>query len=284
MRSSAVLEDQRRLSDPLLTGVNEYRALRYVWLVNDRGYLPTKGEVEAYAERPDRGAPESITAIAVAALAGAFLLPGTPGEPVLDYLLRLRWLELREEPSGRIAVSPLGRAVCRAVEARAAAQADDQALVLESGDPFAYPRLLERMAQLPELLVVDPYFRLEQFIDVHELRNVRRVLLGNRISAGERMALTRALPIAPGLEARSTDRVHGRFLIPEAGEVWQIGTSVNAVGNKFSVMAPLSGEVASRVRELHEDLWARAKPLVAPADGDGVAPAASEAAPQPASE
>lgn len=99
---------QARLADPFLTGLLEYRALRYVWMLNDHGYLPTVEEAEAYFEQPDRRqavTPTQETMRKVAAMLARG--PGSsPRESVLDYLLRLRWVETTSDTAATIRLTP----------------------------------------------------------------------------------------------------------------------------------------------------------------------------------
>jgi len=247
--------------DELLVKEREYRCLRYVWVLNEHGYQPTEVEASAYFRRPDREL-RGTSFTEVFRLIDS--LQPKAAESALDYLLRLMWVE--KTVDGRIRVTAVGRTVCQAVEAHAESESEDRAVVLDPADPFAYARFADQLGQLRDVLLVDPYFRLQQLTELHPLGVVARILIGCNHTDGERQALAIALPHVEGVpEIRMSAECHDRFLIPATGDVWQFGASTNGIGKKVSVITALGSRVGTQVRQIHEKIWDAAEPLVSDA-------------------
>ena len=54
--------------------------------------------------------------------------------------------------------------------------------------------------------------------------------------------------------APTADAVHDRYLIPRVGTLFQIGTSLNGVGQVFTVLSELR-DIPDEVRQRFERLW-----------------------------
>jgi hypothetical protein len=242
------------------------RALTYVAAVASQGYELSVGEFEAYVSTP---APEGRSAWGPgrhleASGAGA---PQSEGEPVLDWLARLGWLSRRD---GRVTISPLGRAVLRAVEQgeRQTTASPDVSLGLP--EPFPYGPLLVRMADLRDALLVDRTFQLDQLLDVVLKTSVTRILIGaDPTQEGERRrlaaALARPLGIDRPLFIGVSNELHDRFVIPPNGPVGFLAASRGSGGERVPVLGAIQAPAADAIRRAFEDVWARATPLVAEA-------------------
>jgi hypothetical protein len=119
------------------------------------------------------------------------------------------------------------------IDARVHAEDEDQALMLDSEDPFAYAQFAQRLGQMEDVLLVDPYFRPPQLIELASGGSVRRILIGMNLRDAELLPLSLALRGLPSVkEIRRTGEVHDRFLIPPSGDLWHLGASVNASGRR----------------------------------------------------
>jgi hypothetical protein len=105
-------------------------------------------------------------------------------------------------------VTALGRTLCGVIDARVHAEDEDQALMLDSEDPFAYAQFAQRLGQMEDVLLVDPYFRPPQLIELASGGSVRRILIGMNLRDAELLPLSLALRGLPrrrsGGQARST--------------------------------------------------------------------------------
>lgn len=93
-------------------------------------------------------------------------------------------------------------------------------IVLDPDDRFAYARALGELTSMPDSMIVDPYFRFEQLVDVLELGTVTRVLTSRKIgpAALARLALgLKAVTEGQPFEVRLTAELHDRYFIPRAG-------------------------------------------------------------------
>jgi len=241
------------------------RALTYVAAVASQGYELTVGEFETYVNLPS---PEARPAWS----AGRDLeAGGGPGErePVLDWLTRLGWLTRRD---GKVSISPLGRAVLRAVEQRERQASAPPEVSLGLPEPFAYGPVLARMADLRDALLVDRTFQLDQLLDVVLRTSVTRILIGgDHQYEGERRrlaaAIARPLGIDRPLFIGVSGELHDRFVIPPSGPVGFLAASRSGGGERIPVLGAVQPPAADAIRRAFEDVWARATPLVAGAGG-----------------
>jgi len=78
--------------------------------------------------------------------------PDGPPEAFLDHMVRLSWLSA--DSQDRLSLTPLGRALLRAEEARS--DEASEVLVLSKDDPLAYGTLLGHIAESGDVMIVDP--------------------------------------------------------------------------------------------------------------------------------
>lgn len=240
--------------------------LEYVATLQRQGHRPTVAEVDAYAAQPHRKGPKrqsvasSIGAMMEAALAGPII---DSGETYLEYMQRLRWAKVSQD---LVSLTPLALAMLRDLNSP---KMDPEALshvevTVDPADKMSFARLLNQFNNLGPGLLVDPYLRLEQFLEVADATPVTRVLTSSRAfgTEAQRRLYQRALSAADGkILVRHIDKLHDRHYIPETGNIWMLGVSLNGVGKNVSVLTQL-GEESSRVlREAYEGYWQDASVL-----------------------
>lgn len=65
----------------------------------------------------------------------------------------------------------------------------------------------------------------------------------------------------PSFEVRKGEGLHDRFiLMPNQG--WSVGSSLNAFGNKVSVLTPLQEKGKRELEKIFDDLWKKARVLI----------------------
>ena len=229
----------------------------------ENGYTPTVEEADTYGDSPTRRFTRSPGSLASALMNMGHLTTTmfgqVTGEDFTEYLARIRWASVS---GGRIRLTPLGAAMLRAANAESVDDEDAliQTAVLEPTDPFAYARTLGTIADLPSVLVVDPYIKLEGVIDLSAIESVSRILTGDEgkpitgktVPFGAVAATTNReyeIRVAPNA------RMHDRYLIPESGPVRQISSSLNSVGRRIGVITHLSDAASLAVRAECEDIW-----------------------------
>jgi hypothetical protein len=184
-------------------------------------------------------------------------------EPYSNYLIRTGLaLDL-----GGMFVTDEGRALLKALNVPALDESagDVFEIVLRADNPFAYAQALEALSRHgDDCMLVEPYFRLEQLMDIAELDNITRVLTGPRGKRQEREVLAvglAGLPEHRELEVRVATSLHDRYLIPKNGAALMLGASLGGIGKKVSTLTTL-GEVASTaLAHAHESIWAEAERL-----------------------
>lgn len=203
---------------------------------------------------------------------GLFGTPGTPAryepdgppEAFLDALIRLSWLTKDER--GGLSTTALSRALLRSEEV--AHEDSGDVFVLAEGDPLAYATLLGHVAEMGQVLVIDPYLRAEQLLSFLEHTNADRFLIGSKVDKSSVVAMQTLLSAtgwasSPELRQATAGSLHDRHIVGDT-QVYTLGMSLNAVGRtSTTVLMPLPSAAADHVRGRAEDAWATAK-LLAP--------------------
>jgi hypothetical protein len=233
---------------------------------------PPESFVEAYAKRPDRHVERVSLASKFAGSLGRDFWYEEVRESHVDYLSRLGWIRTM---SAGVELTSLGRALLKALNAPVIQDtADVFEIVLDPDDPFAYAKAVGRLASVDDALLVEPYFRLDQLIDVAELSNVTRVLVGSALKPREYEALSVGLgTLEHPLEIRKAVSLHDRYLIPgRKGQALMLGVSLGGIGKKISTLTPL-GEVATdALREAYERIWHDAEIIPVKVRAEGTKP------------
>jgi hypothetical protein len=194
-----------------------------------------------------------------------------PDETVIEQVQRFRWVRASSTGAGLL-LTELGRALLRADSDQITAA---EITVLGGDDPLAWGSLVGTIAEARACLIVDPYLKLEQLLDIAQFTGTARVLMRRPTKESELVAW-RVCLASPDLnvEMRIADRqhLHDRFIVGETA-VYTLGCSLNGVGRKPTTLAPLTGDVADQIRVTVEGWWDAAEPI-----GD---PPVAEAEPQP---
>lgn len=181
------------------------------------------------------------------------------GESIANRLIRLGWMTSSGE---EVHMTDLGRAVLRA-EQKAERESSPMEIILDARDPFAYVKVLKRIAWRQEPMLVDPFAGIDEYADIARHTSVDRLL--TRPDRGDRRGLALAvekLPDGRRLEVRVTDGIHDRFCISRLGSIDMLGTSLNGVGKgRVSVLVSIQPPFADEIRTKHERLWSEATPL-----------------------
>jgi hypothetical protein len=244
-----------------------HRVLAYIDALNRHGIKPPAHFVDKFAEEPDQRM-TTISQIPIMQFAqkwstmfGEHLVAD---ENFTNYISRLGWATLTD---GRIELTGIGRALLKSLNTPAIEEAasDVFEIVLHPDDPFAYAQAIGALASVNQGLLIEPYFRLQQLMDIADLGNIDRVLLGSNLKPQEYEILATglaALPETRRIEVRRAKDLHDRYLIPwEDGSALMLGMSLGGIGKKVSTLTTL-GAVASRaLRAAHKEIWQDAEIL-----------------------
>lgn len=255
-----------------------HRVLAYVDALNRHGVRPSRQMVNEFAANPKQKYREDnvFGMSARAAIRTMFDVQKVVAETFCQYMARLSWIN--EEPVDAVELTAVGRALLQSLNSPVMTEsaADVFEVVLSPDNPFAYAQALSGLSSVKQALLVEPYFRLEQLMDIAEFDNIVRVMVGSKLKRRDYELLATGLGSVPegrSIEIRKAPDLHDRYLIPaDDGHVVMLGASLGGIGKKVSTMTTL-GEVASiALREAHEQLWRGAeviepkKPTAPPAD------------------
>jgi hypothetical protein len=205
----------------------------------------------------------------------AVYAPDGPPETLIASMIRLGWLNA----DAGLALTRLGRALLRAEEI--ASDSDAEVVLLEGDNPLAYGALLGRLSEATNLMVVDPYLRAEQLLDLLKHTDLRRVLIGDGVKKGERVAMQTLLSApswSESVELRIAERgeIHDRIFVSDL-TVNTLGTSMNGVGGRnMTLLLPVPPIAADKIREDCEKRWAAASVLASPNAAPGTQSEAGE--------
>lgn len=207
---------------------------------------------------------------------GASFLPRThrelvkPAETTLEHLVRLTWLEeIGPDESPALRLTKLGHALLRDRERENTDSEDVSVVVLKADDPLAYPQLVGQLANVGEGLLVDPYLKLNDLHRIVVSTGLTRLLVtGVRNNQRELAAMQTYLDspsLSRDIEVRCSMELHDRLLIADDEEepILTLGTSLNGVGRKLTVLSPVPSSEHSTLRDAYETIWENAE-LVGP--------------------
>lgn len=182
--------------------------------------------------------------------------PDVPAEKFADHLIRLGWVE--RDSHGGLALTPLGRSLLRSAEASENESGAYDVVVLDANNELSYPILVQKLAEVGDAILIDPYLRVDQLLAVRAYTTVSRVLVSNQLSQEDRIAMAVLVENSTDqlLELRMADRgvLHDRMVLGER-HAFTIGTSINTVGKQHpTVLTPLP-EVAADAMRRHAHKW-----------------------------
>lgn len=251
--------------------INEtsHRILAYLVALEGQTYHPTPEEIDAYA----RGADQARKVISgfqavFTSIVSATLRETVETETAAQWLVRLK---LAQAQDNRFRSTSLGRALLAAAnEQEAMLEASPPlAIVLKQDDEFALATVMAKIAEIGPGSLVDPYLRMEGFVQLAQHARITRIITGPKTADGRLQALSAGraaledvdvIEVLP--EIRVVDVFHDRYLIPDIGPIWMFGTSLNGVGKRASAMVQVAEEPGGRaIRAAVQDEWARADSL-----------------------
>lgn len=241
--------------------------LTYIAAVENRGGKLSVEALNAYGAQPERIVFNDI----YAAQAGRGVLvsaqvssendePWISDEAFDRFFSRLHWIEISD---GSVHLTQLGRAVLD--EANSANLESDSAIevLIDPSNQFAYARVMNKIAQVGESLVVDPYLNAETAIDLGQMETVKRVLTGDRDINKLRGRFSIIMRARPDFEIRYMKQksLHDRYVISDAGAVTVLGSSLNSIAHRQGVITPLDTVGSRFISDAYEELWRHAASL-----------------------
>ncbi|WP_454700009.1 hypothetical protein [Arthrobacter humicola] len=241
--------------------------LAYIAAVENRGGKLSMEALNAYGKQPER----IIFNDMYAAQAGRGVLIGAQvssenDEPWISdeafdrFFSRLHWIEISD---GKVHLTQLGRAVLE--EANSANLESDSAIevLIDPSNQFAYAQVMNKIAQIGESLVVDPYLNAETAIDLGQMDSVKRVLTGDRNINRLRGRFSIIMRARSDFEIRYMEQkaLHDRYVISDEGTVTVLGSSLNSIAHRQGVITPLDTVGSKYISEAYEELWRHASSL-----------------------
>lgn len=182
-----------------------------------------------------------------------------PDETVITQMKRLSWIGPSATGAGLV-LTGLGRALLRQDTDQAT---DAEITVLDGDDLLAWGSLVGTIADIGACLIIDPYLKPEQFLDLAGFTGTTRVILRRPHKESEKVAwqVYQTLPTVD-ITIRFADPrlLHDRYIVGET-HVYQLGCSLNGVGRKPTTLMPVRGQPADRIREIAEGWWTAAEPV-----------------------
>lgn len=269
-----------------LVSAHVHRALVYLRLLNDSGIDPPRAHLEAFAcEQGPRGVEyeSSMFGDSFARLVRLSERKVRDPEPVVNYFLKMGWVELSNGPEDRVHLTDLGRVVLVGLEQEGPTEPQLPSVadvMLEPTDPLAWVNLTRVVAAAGEGLLVDAFFKPDYVSWLVESTTIRRVLISSKHRQAQRdlslMAVALGtVPSADVIEVRATDsrELHDRCIIGADGDVRLLGSSVNGVGRNLTAIMKPDPQVTGIYRDRYESLWENATVVTPQNPASGTPPA-----------
>lgn len=186
-----------------------------------------------------------------------------PDETVIQQVQRFRWVATSSTGSGLV-LTKLGRALLRADTDQ---HTDADVVMLDGNDPLAWGSLVGLIAEIGECLIVDPYLKSEQFLEIAKFTGTTRVILRRPSRETDLIPwqMYQAIPdVNVAVRVADPRLLHDRYIVGE-NHVYVLGCSLAGVGRKPTTLVPLEGPIAQQVRDLVEGWWESADPVGDPA-------------------
>ncbi|MEV6716250.1 hypothetical protein AB0M48_29895 [Lentzea sp. NPDC051208] len=249
-----------------------HRTLSYLKLLAEQEQAPDKSSLDRFAvKRPPRLAWRRSLFDTFTLAHNAFSTPQPP-DSVVAYLAAVGWVTLTDGPDEKVALTALGEAVLRGLDARRVEEPDESDVAdvaLDPDEPLTWVHLTRTFSAAGAGMLVDAYFKAEFVPWLLDSTALTRVLVSGRHHKARHdlAALAVVLGTLPGaaakLEVRSTTspELHDRCLIHENGTVQLLGASLTGVGRNLTAVISPQATIQKTYKELYERLWAEAVPL-----------------------
>ena len=241
--------------------VAAHRTLAYVALVNRGGARPSTQGVRQFFQSAEPR--EALTLAAMMEAVAAQRYSVGSGEDPFQYLLRMEWVAV--EDNG-VTLTTVGQALLRALESADSGRGVIEA-VLDVDDPFAYAKAVAYLRTATPALLIDPYLRMPELIELARVPTVQRGLVSTKLKAQEladRGRIAQVVNQERPLEVRKTADAHDRYLVPTVGHVLMLGGSLNTIGHAPITLTSLSDDLSDVVRERYTAMWLTAQPVRPP--------------------
>jgi hypothetical protein len=182
-----------------------------------------------------------------------------------DELMRLRLIA----PTGKDLAAPdswikLTDRGAAAVEGKTFIEYGEIEAFISKGEVYTAFRSLQRIFQQArvEVIVVDPYVD-EQVLDhIAALDpHIKVQIITEHVKGIFAPAYRKLLQQRGNLEVRAAAHFHDRFVILDRAVCYQLGSSINTLGSKATVIDRKSSTVRDAVLSEFDGLWPRAAPL-----------------------
>jgi hypothetical protein len=167
-----------------------HRFLKYVAAVTGQGYRLIKDEAEAFIAASNRRQVGGLAQVVGESLTRSMLAISGRIESTAEWLQRLGWVSIRGD---EIKISDLGQAVLRHLEQEEIEATGPIDVLLEPQNPISYAETIRRIAHHEDALLIDPYFKLDQLMDVVHYTSVTRVLSSVKLKKPEIAGLAKAM-------------------------------------------------------------------------------------------
>ncbi len=180
-------------------------------------------------------------------------------------LIRLRFIA----PTGTDLVVPddwvkVTQRGIAAVEGKTFTEYADIEVFVSKGEVYTAFRALQRIFQQARsaVVIIDPYVDEQALDHVAALDSSIKVqLITEHIKGNFKAAYTKLLQQRGNLEARVADYFHDRFIILDGAACYQLGSSINHLGAKATVIDRKSGTVRDKILSDFARLWPGSTPL-----------------------
>lgn len=151
-----------------------------------------------------------------------------------------------------------------AVEGKTFSQYVEIETFISKGQVYTAFRAVQRIFQQArsEVVVIDPYVD-EQVLDYIATIDpqIKVQLITQHVKGIFAAAYRKLLQQRGNLEVRVASHFHDRFIILDGAACYQLGSSINTLGSKSTLIDKKSNAVKDQVLSEFAEVWSRATPL-----------------------
>lgn len=250
-------------------GKDIFPILSILLVANEQSYRPTVSEITNlfYVKPP---AQQNIF-FSHTNIAAAYLQ--TPSkekdeQELIDYLKKVGWITVAED--NRISITNFGKSIIQGMPKQSEEDDSSFSTIFKSDDPLVYGKLHQALSNENHELLVDPYFKFD-YLPFFQTTHIRKFILLDKQRNEPNKEIEKIQFGLWGLQedgqndyefrCASSAKMHDRFLKDVDGKVYSIGTSINGIGKRTSMMIKIPQCIQEEALNYIDNLWQSAETI-----------------------
>lgn len=250
-------------------GKDIFPILSIIMVSNKQNYEPTISEITAlfYEQAPTRHESPFIYALSSMNTLtphhhNPFRETEKCSQNLIEYLKNVGWITV--SANNRIHITRFGQSLIEGISEHTSNDDDNVSTIFQANDPFVYGKLLQALSGEKHELLVDPYFKFD-YLYLFSQTNIRKFIIQDKVKNKDnpeikkiQMGLCRLQEQGQNnyiFKIAESKDMHDRFLKDSDGKVYTIGTSINSIGKRTSMMIECPESLQKDAANHIQQLW-----------------------------